>query len=122
MLNPCSSCSCCRSVYMCGNRWENTTCDRTFREAYLKESVIGVTWLASTEGLGDYRIRRAGLAESGTLFLGYVLAENLLVWIAVYRCFSRGGIPSYSPLFVFCGILYLPLAITSAVVDGQYNC
>src|SRR5439155_5448025 len=72
---------------------------------------------------GDYQIWRAGLPESGTLPLGYLIAllVNVAAWLAGRRRFSRAVSSGYSQLFLFCAVLYLPLAVTAAVVDAEYN-
>jgi hypothetical protein len=42
-------------------------------------------------------------------------------WIAGHHYYKQESIASYRPLFSICAVLYLPVAVTAFLVDGQFN-
>jgi predicted DNA-binding transcriptional regulator AlpA len=84
---------------------------------------LAATILSSTEAFGDYEIWRAGLPERGMLLAGYaaILIANVAAWFLGARSFRSSKISGYSPLFLQCIIVYLPLAVIATSIDAEYN-
>jgi DNA-binding winged helix-turn-helix (wHTH) protein len=97
----------------------------TARRAYIASGIafLGATAVALGGLSGDFRIWHAELPGYRTFVLGYsaILLLNVSVWAAGYWCFRQEAISHYRRLFVFCGLVYLPLTTVAALVDQQYN-
>ncbi len=95
------------------------------RWAYLLLGVLFllVTAIAGLGTSGAHRIWQAGLSIRWTLLAGesFVMGLNFALFVMGYRFYNTTSIKNYHQLLSWCGIGYLLIALTAAIVDSHWN-
>src|SRR5262245_45783946 len=89
---------------------------------------FGLIWLAAASVVplaqrGALRIRHAGLAIRFTLLAGelFVWCINIALFVTGYYFFNRTYVEGYKQFLLRCGMGYLLIALTAAIVNRHWN-
>ena len=94
-------------------------------KAYILSGILVslVTCVCVVLASGEDHIWQANLPGRWLIVLGgaVVFVFNVAAWIVGHYYYKKESIASYWPLFLICTMLYLPVAVTAFLVDGQFN-
>jgi hypothetical protein len=104
---------------------EGFTSHPRLRQTYI---LLGLVWLAAAAAFplaqsGALRIWHAGLAIRSTLVAGelFIWCVNIALFVAGYFFFNRTQVQGYRQFLLRCGMGYLLIALTAAIVNRHWN-
>ena len=90
--------------------------------------LLGLIWLAAAAVVplaqrGALRVWHAGLAIRSTLLAGelFIWGVNIALFVAGYYFFNRTSVQGYKHFLLRCGMGYLLIALTAAIVNRHWN-